>query len=87
MLHFDRMTHIISLIYTSLLMCIVVVDRKLQFQFIGNFEDFIFQNPGALWQPQLLQQCLKKYNLGIKYWDKKMEQFRVIRENMGIKLL
>jgi hypothetical protein len=59
----------------------------LQFQFIGNFEDFIFQNPGALWQPQLLQQCLKKYNLGIKYWDKKMEQFRVIRENMGIKLL
>jgi hypothetical protein len=63
------------------------VDKKLKHQFIANFNDFVAQNPGALWQPQLLQQRLKKYNLGIQYWDKKMEQYRVIRENLGIKLL
>eukprot|EP01033_Poteriospumella_lacustris_P007676 gene7676-5518_t len=62
-------------------------DKKLKHQFIANFNDFVAQNPGALWQPQLLQQRLKKYNLGIQYWDKKMEQYRVIRENLGIKLL
>ena len=62
-------------------------DKKLKFQFIGNLSDFFSQNPGALWLPQLLQQKLKKANLGIKYWEKKMEQYRVIRANMDIKLL
>lgn len=63
------------------------LDKKLKFQFIKNFDDFINQNPGALWKPQLLQQKLKKANLGINYWEKKMEQYRLIRENLGIRLI
>jgi hypothetical protein len=61
-------------------------DKKLTFQFIKHFENFIKQNPGALWQPQLLQQKLMKANLGKTYWDNKIEQYRVIRQQMGISL-
>ncbi len=64
-----------------------IIDKKLKFQFIKNFEAFIHQNSGALWQPQLLQQQLMKANLGKVYWENKIEQFRVVRENMGIRLL
>jgi hypothetical protein len=63
------------------------IDKKLKFQFIKNFEQFFERNPGALWKPQLLQQKIMKANLGAPYWEKKIEQYRVIRENMGIKLV
>lgn len=62
-------------------------DQKLKYMFVPQFLEFIAANPGALWQPQLLQQRLKKANMGLNYWDKKMEQYRVIRENLGIKLM
>lgn len=62
-------------------------DKKLKYQFIKNFEDFVQKNPGSLWKPQLLQIKLMKANLGVSYWEKKVEQYRVIRENLGIKLI
>jgi hypothetical protein len=62
-------------------------DRKLNYFFIGSFENFLHKNPGALWQAQAMQRKFMQHNLGILYWEKKMEQFRVIRADLGIKLL
>ena len=55
--------------------------------FVGNFKEFVAVNPGVLWQAQALQRKLMKLNLGIHYWENKMEQYRVIREKLGIKLI
>jgi hypothetical protein len=65
----------------------VLTDRKLNYFFIGNFEKFLAKNPAALWKAQALQRKFEQYNLGVEYWSKKMEQFRVIRADLGIKLL
>lgn len=63
------------------------VDRRLGYLFIANFEEFLKKNPAALWQAQALQRKFMQFNIGIAYWEKKMEQFRVIREELGVKLL
>ena len=60
------------------------LDKKLKFMFFNNFYSFITSNPSALWQAQLLQRKFAKANLGTGYWDKKMEQFRLVREQLGI---
>lgn len=44
-------------------------------------------NPGILWQPQKLQHRLQETHLGKAYWSKKMEQYRVTRAELGIKLM
>jgi len=62
-------------------------DKKLKYQFVTHFEQFVKQNPGALWKPQELQQQFMEFNLGKRYWNNKLEQYRVIRENLGIKLV
>ena len=62
-------------------------DKKLNHLFIKQFVEFTYNYPGVLWQPQLLQEKLRAFNLGKAYWAEKMEQYRVIREDMGIKLL
>lgn len=62
-------------------------DVKLKQQFVKNFLDFVDKNPGVLWQPQKLQQQLMDRTLGRAYWAKKMEQYRVVRQGLGIKLL
>lgn len=80
-----KKVEIAKLIVFSFLVSILT-DKKLKFQFIKNFEDFVNQNPGALWQPQLLQQKLMKANIGKTYWDNKIEQYRVMRVKMDIKL-
>jgi hypothetical protein len=59
----------------------------LKSQFIKNFEQFVESNPGSLWKPQLLQLKLMKANLGVPYWERKVEYYRVVRENLGIKLI
>lgn len=62
-------------------------DKRLRYQFVKNFQEFVTSNPGVLWMPQKLQQKLIDINLGKVYWAKKMEQYRVVRENLGIKLM
>ena len=64
-----------------------ITDKKLNFFFIGNFEKFIHYNPGVLWQAQALQRKMMEANLGVSYWERKMEQFRLIRADLGIKLI
>ncbi len=59
-------------------------DKKLKFLFISQFEQFVFRNGGVLWRPQLLQQKLMKLNIGKIYWENKMEQYRVTREQLNI---
>jgi len=62
-------------------------DPKLKFMFLTNFQAFMTNNPSALWQATLLQRQMMKANLGVAYWENKMEQFRLIREELGIKQL
>jgi hypothetical protein len=62
-------------------------NKTLGYMFIGNFKDFVAVNPGVLWQAQALQRKLMKSNLGIKYWENKMEQYRIVRQQLGIKLI
>lgn len=66
---------------------IILLDPKLKNMFVKNFLDFCTNNQGVLWQPQKIQQKLILTNLGKNYWAKKAEQYRVIRENMGVKLM
>jgi hypothetical protein len=65
----------------------LAADRKLNYFFIGNFEKMLHLNPGILWKAQAIQRKFMQYNVGVKYWEKKMEQFRVIRADLGIKLI
>jgi hypothetical protein len=76
-----------SLLYQFYLFISCIIDKKLKFQFIDNFELFVKRNPGALWKPQALQLKLMEFNLGKRYWDNKLEQYRVMREDLGIKLV
>ena len=62
-------------------------DKKLNYFFIGSFERLIHYNPGVLWQAQALQRKMMEAALGVQYWERKMEQFRLIRADLGIKLL
>ncbi len=62
------------------------VDPKLKYMFIKNFQEFISRNPSALWTSAQLQRKLMEFNLGTLYWDNKVEQFRVMRLEMGVKL-
>ena len=66
---------------------ILFLDRKLNNFFIGNFEKFLHKNPGALWQAQALQKKFMQYNIGPRYWEDKMEQFRLTREDLGVRLI
>lgn len=68
-------------------MVLIIADKKLNFYFIGNFEKFVHLNPGVLWQAQSIQRQFMKFNIGVAYWENKMEQFRVIRADLGIKLV
>jgi hypothetical protein len=47
----------------------------------------LHQNPGILWKAQAIQRKFMQYNIGVSYWEKKMEQFRVIRADLGIRLI
>jgi len=61
-------------------------DIKLGALFVTGFENFVKSNPSSLWQAQDLQRRLMKINIGEEYWDNKMEQFRVLRKEIGVKL-
>ena len=62
-------------------------DPKLNAMFIKHFLEFTAANNSLLWQMQVLQRRLMQDNLGVKYWEAKIEQFRVLREGLQLKLL
>ncbi len=68
-------------------LCFSPADKRLNYFFIGSFERLIHFNPGVLWQAQALQRKMMEAALGVPYWERKMEQFRLIRADLGIKLL
>lgn len=61
-------------------------DPRLNTMFPGGFERFVLSNPSTLWQAQDLQRRLMSINIGEVYWDNKIEQFRVMRKEIGVKL-
>ena len=75
------------LLTNLIIFSLLVTDKKLGFMFVPHLERFLHQNPGALWQPQQLQRKMMAKCLGTTYWERKMEQFRIIRKDLGIKLL
>ena len=62
-------------------------DKKLKFMFLTHWLAFVKVNPSTLWQVQLLQRKFMQDNLGVLYWENKIEQFRIVRQDLEIKLL
>ncbi len=53
---------------------------------LDGFMDFTTQHPRVLWEAMLLQRLFKIYNFGERYWERKMEKFRLVREEMNLKI-
>ena len=66
---------------------IMLIDPRLKSLFLDGFELMCLKNQPMLWQAQSLQRTFMKFNLGDGYWDMKMNQFKLVREEMGIKLV
>lgn len=62
-------------------------NRKLNTLFLDGFDNFILNNPSALWMAQSLQRSFMGHNLGEEYWDKKLSQFIQQRKDMDIQLM
>ena len=60
------------------------VDRRLNGVLFTVFERFVKCNPVLLWSSQRMQEVFRKYTLGRPFLDKKMEQFRLVRKEMGV---
>eukprot|EP01035_Chromulina_nebulosa_P022004 gene22004-28486_t len=61
--------------------------KQLGYFFLEDFEKFVLKNPTTIFRAQELQRFFMRLNLGEAYWEKKMNQFRIIREDMGILLV
>jgi hypothetical protein len=55
--------------------------------FFKDFQAFIDANPYCLWSVQRMQHEMMRVNLGVEYWTKKIEQYRVMRKEIGVELL
>lgn len=51
---------------------------------LESFQGFIDHNPRVLWCFENLQQAFMRVNLGSAYWERKMVQFKKIREAIGV---
>ena len=52
--------------------------------FLPEYEAFTDENPSTLWMVQLLQKKIMEKNLGRSYWDDKVEQFMLMRKDIGV---
>ena len=52
--------------------------------FLPEYEQFTNENTSTLWQIQKLKKKLMEKNLGVNYWDKKVEQYQEIRKEIGV---
>lgn len=52
-----------------------------------EYMKFVDHNRSVLWAIEDIQQVLRGANLGIEYWVKKIEQFRVVRLEEGLRLI
>ncbi len=62
-------------------------DRKLDSLFFGGFEAFCNKYRGVMWSTEMLQQSIRKANLGPPYWENKMDQFVQQRKALKVKLV
>ena len=63
------------------------MNPQLKAIFLPEFDAFVLENPGVLWWAQLLQDKIKKKNLGVVYWDNKVQQFMKARADIGVILI
>lgn len=62
-------------------------DPQLKGVLFTSFEQFVLANPIMLWGIQFIQITFRKHNLGDAWWFRKMEQFRLVRKELGIQQL
>ena len=62
-------------------------NMKLKVMFYGNFEKFIEEHPRLMWMSHQLQQAIRHKHLGESFWLKKMQQFKFIRQELGIEII
>jgi hypothetical protein len=60
-------------------------DSQLKGILFTSFEKFLGANPIMLWGIQKIQLAFRKHNLGDPWWFRKLEQFRLVRKELGIK--
>ena len=62
-------------------------DPKLGYMFYNHFEAFGTNYNMVMFQVERLHELLQSKNLGQLFWDRKREQYKVIREDLGVKLV
>ena len=62
-------------------------DNQLKGVLFTSFEKFLAANPIMLWGIQNIQITFREHNLGDAWWFRKLEQFRLVRKELGIKQL
>ena len=55
--------------------------------FLPEYEAFTDENPSTLWMIQLLQKRIMEKNLGVAYWNNKVEQFMDMRKEIGVTMV
>jgi hypothetical protein len=55
--------------------------------FLDEFLIFVDVNPSVLWQTQLLQKKIMEKNLGVKWWNDRVDDFMYMREQIGVVML
>jgi hypothetical protein len=78
--------HVSSSSFLLLVTRLYITDKKLKLMFLAGFSSFVASNPSSLWQAQALQRVFMHHNLGHVYWESKMEQFRQMRLELGVRL-
>jgi hypothetical protein len=54
---------------------------------VRQFMRFLSQHRSSIWPVEEIQVAWMEKNLGRKYWAKKIEQYRVVREQEGLELM
>lgn len=62
------------------------VDLSGKIMRLEGFQEFVRLQPRVLWDVLNLQKEIKRLNFGESYWEKKSEWFRIIRQEIGVKL-
>ena len=53
---------------------------------LDGFQDFVKLHPRVMWETYTLHRAFRIFHFGETFWERKSEQFRFVREEMGLKL-
>ena len=60
------------------------MSKKLKGVLFTSFQKFCKSNPILVWGAMYIQEGFRNQCLGRPFWDKKMEQFRLVRKELGL---